>query len=61
MTRTKWEYKVVYVDYYRTEKHLNELGEKGWELMAFDMSDHNPGLDRPAHRSVFKRPKEVKL
>ena len=37
----KWEYKVIAVDigvlrtnYDKTEGQLNELGEKGWELVA---------------------------
>ncbi len=48
---TKWEYKWMTWDIYKnTEVLLDELGEKGWELVTV--------IDRPDHNAeFFKRPK----
>ncbi|NIV40337.1 MAG: hypothetical protein GWN58_66320 [Anaerolineae bacterium] len=55
MDEEKWEYKVAYIDYYFAEQRLNELGERGWEIMDWDRRTEHSGIDYPAYKAVFKR------
>ena len=47
----RWEYTVLFVDncewLRQLEKRLNELGEKGWELVAYSSVNDYAILKRP--------------
>ncbi|MDQ7821744.1 MAG: DUF4177 domain-containing protein [Candidatus Eremiobacteraeota bacterium] len=52
----KWEYKVMLFTA-DLERHLDELGEKGWELVAIEQREiTREGAAPPATWTVFKRP-----
>jgi len=34
----RWEYKIHDIGFLKREKHLNELGMEGWELVAVSMN-----------------------
>jgi hypothetical protein len=56
---TTWEYKVLYVPGIRnmSEKMMNELGEKGWELVTYQ-AINNEGGTIGAGNYFFKRARE---
>jgi hypothetical protein len=49
----KWEYHTEYLHIGNlSDKHLNELGEQGWELAALKVL-----YQEAMYRAVYKRPK----
>lgn len=52
----KWEYKVVKIET-DLEKHLDELGAMGWELVTIEHREYSQdGIPHKYLWTVFKRP-----
>lgn len=64
--RRKWEYRALYKktetrDVDSIESALNDLGDKGWELVAvFGQTDSEMGKTKP-HLYLFKRQMRIKI